>query len=285
MPTAQNVESQPQICKSSANNISRRDWITSAAATLALLGISPVLARQSETVTATNIHAGFPSQDPQRVQAVVRFCHFDFDKVRELVSASPELAKATWDWGFGDWESAIGAASHMGRRDIAQFLIDHGARPTLFTHAMMGNLAVVKATIEAMPGIQKIRGPHGFTLLSHAQFGKEQAAGVVEYLEAVGDADQGATRLEISESQQEIYLGKYRYGDNADEVVDIIRDRRGNLALQRSKQPPRTLNRVEENGFAPTGAPSVRIRFQVDGGTAKTITVHDPDPILTAKKI
>jgi hypothetical protein len=29
-----------------------------------------------------------------------------------------QLARAAWDWGFGDWETALGAASHMGSRPI-----------------------------------------------------------------------------------------------------------------------------------------------------------------------
>ena len=62
----------------------------------------------------------FPRQDPNAVQDIVRFAHFNLDKVKELVSARPALAKASWDWGFGDWESALGAASHVGRRDIAR---------------------------------------------------------------------------------------------------------------------------------------------------------------------
>jgi hypothetical protein len=47
----------------------------------------------------------------------------------------------------------------------------------------------VKAFIAARPGIQKTLGPHGITLMSHAKAGGPDAAAVVQYLAALGDAD------------------------------------------------------------------------------------------------
>ena len=63
----------------------------------------------------------YPTQDYEIVREVVGAAHARFDRVKELVTERPELAKATWDWGFGDVETALGAASHMGRKDIAEF--------------------------------------------------------------------------------------------------------------------------------------------------------------------
>lgn len=82
----------------------------------------------------------YPSIDDEIVSSIVGASHSNFDKVKELVTKRPELARATWDWSFGDWETAIGAASHVGRRDIAELLIDHGARPDIFTFAMFLSL-------------------------------------------------------------------------------------------------------------------------------------------------
>lgn len=36
------------------------------------------------------------------VSSVVGASHFDFDKVKQMVTQRPELAKAAWDWGFSD---------------------------------------------------------------------------------------------------------------------------------------------------------------------------------------
>ncbi|MFN8573059.1 MAG: hypothetical protein U0132_13500 [Gemmatimonadaceae bacterium] len=64
----------------------------------------------------------FPRQDPQMVADFVLLAHFNAAKVKDMVTAHPALAKSAIDWGFGDWEDALGAASHMGRADIAQRL-------------------------------------------------------------------------------------------------------------------------------------------------------------------
>lgn len=108
--------------------------------------------------------------------------------MRRLVSERPALATAAWDWGFGDWETALGAASHTGRRDIAELLMSHGARPTVFTLAMLGDVDAVRAIVRGRPGTQRITGPHGLSLLHHARAGGEAAA-VVAFLETLGDAD------------------------------------------------------------------------------------------------
>src|SRR5207247_3241601 len=92
--------------------------------------------------------------------------------------------------GFGDWETCIDAASHVGNREIAEYLIANGARPTLFTAAMLGQLDVVKALVAAAPGIQRTPGPHSITLLRHAMAGGPRAQPVVDYLKSIEGADE-----------------------------------------------------------------------------------------------
>jgi hypothetical protein len=74
--------------------------------------------------------------------------HSTFE-VRRLVERQPSLARSSWDWGFGDWETPLGAASHMGRRDIAEVLLARGARPTIFSAAMMESARRRQAFIAA----------------------------------------------------------------------------------------------------------------------------------------
>src|SRR5262245_5083684 len=52
------------------------------------------------------------------VQDFVVFAHMDLEMVKKLLEKEPALVLATINWGAGDWESGLGAASHMGRRDI-----------------------------------------------------------------------------------------------------------------------------------------------------------------------
>src|SRR6266576_5093953 len=89
--------------------------------------------------------------DPTQVQAFVGNAHGDLDAVRAALAAEPKLANAAWDWGGGDWETALGAAAHMGRRDIAELLLAHGARIDVFVAAMLGDVEIVRAILEAHP--------------------------------------------------------------------------------------------------------------------------------------
>ncbi len=119
------------------------------------------------------------------VQQFVGNAHGDLDRVKELLAQEPALINAAWDWGGGDFETALGAASHMGRRDIAEYLLDHGARLDLFAAAMLGKLDIVKAVLTAFPKLIHTPGPHGIPLIVHAKAGGEEAKAVLDYLESL----------------------------------------------------------------------------------------------------
>ena len=123
--------------------------------------------------------------DPAVVEAFVGAAHGDLDRVTEMLTEDKELANATWDWGGGDWETALGAAAHMGRRDIAEHLMAHGARMDVFAAAMLGELDVVKAILVANPSACDFPGPHGISLLDHAESGGDAAVSVVEHLQTL----------------------------------------------------------------------------------------------------
>jgi ankyrin repeat protein len=99
---------------------------------------------------------------------VVALAHADLDSVRLALERDATLANATVDWADGDWESALGAASHMHRRDIAELLLEHGARLDVFAAAMLGDVETVKALLTAHPEMRDARGPHGIPLAAHA---------------------------------------------------------------------------------------------------------------------
>lgn len=238
--------------------------------TARLSGIAPEHATDPESPGSF-----FPRQDPETVLEVVTRAHFDPDGVRELVTSRPALARASWDWGFGDWESALGAASHMGRRDIAEVLIEHGARPNLFTFAMMGDLRVVRALVGAHPGIQGLRGPHGLTLLHHARAGGDAAQSVVDYLEEVGGADPPLPVEPLPHEEVGLYIGRYRFGPGEGDLLEVA-ESDGALRVARPPAAPRSLNALGNHTFFPVGAEAVRIRFEVEGERAQAVTVHDP---------
>jgi hypothetical protein len=128
-----------------------------------------------------------PALNQTLVHEIVLKAHSDLGRVQELVAQEPALVNASWDWGGGDWETALGSAAHMGRRDIAEFLLAHGARIDLFAAAMLGQLAIIQATLAAFPQMKAALGPHGIPLLVHAQQGGPAALAVVEFLTALGD--------------------------------------------------------------------------------------------------
>ncbi|QHW32023.1 ankyrin repeat domain-containing protein [Paenibacillus rhizovicinus] len=124
-----------------------------------------------------------PSIAPDLVKEFVGNAHGDLNRVEQLLEQEPGLLNAAWDWGGGDWETALGAAAHMGRRDIALFLLERGARMDLFAAAMLGKLEIVKAMIADQPELKNALGPHGIPLFVHAQAGGEEASGVVALLQ------------------------------------------------------------------------------------------------------
>lgn len=119
------------------------------------------------------------------VQDFVIFAHSEFDMTKKLLEKEPALLNATMDWGGGDWETALGGASHMGRRDIAEFLLEKGARIDIFCAAMLGLLDAVKAFLTLQPKLIDAKGPHGFSLHFHAQVGQKHAEPVLDYLQSI----------------------------------------------------------------------------------------------------
>ena len=125
-----------------------------------------------------------PQLDPAKVQSFVANAHGDFDAVQALLAEEPRLVNAAWDWGGGDWETALGAAAHMGRRQIALYLLEHGARLDLFAAAMLGYFDIVSAILSDFPEMHDAKGPHGIPLVEHARAGGADARAVLELLEA-----------------------------------------------------------------------------------------------------
>jgi len=151
----------------------RRSFLKQSLAGTALLGAAVALPGQTTTSDAAaprkEPERGQPI-DPEIVKTFVSAGHRDLAKVKELLAQYPLILNALVDLGKGDWESALGAASHVGNKEIAQFLIEAGARPDIFCAAMMGAREVVLSTIKFSPQAANARGPHGLMLLYHVGY-------------------------------------------------------------------------------------------------------------------
>ncbi|MGB5370117.1 MAG: hypothetical protein WBN18_06775 [Flavobacteriaceae bacterium] len=124
--------------------------------------------------------------DKKIVQTFVGASHNDMAKVMELLEEHPTLLNAAHDWGKGDFETGLGAASHVGFKELVRFLLDQGAQANIFTACLFGRIDIVQPMLTAFPNTLHAKGPHGYTLLHHAELGGDGASAVKEYLISLG---------------------------------------------------------------------------------------------------
>jgi hypothetical protein len=128
----------------------------------------------------------FPEHHPQldrvRVKRFVIAGHGNLAALKAMLAEEANLINGAIDWGNGDFETALGGASHMGRRDIAEYLLEHNARMDIFAATMLGRLDIVTAAVAAFPNIVQVPGPHGIPLIVHAEKGGPAAKAVLEFL-------------------------------------------------------------------------------------------------------
>ena len=147
---------------------------------------SPSVSVSSTTPESADYVPDFPEHHPQfdrvRVKRFVIAGHGNLAAVKTMLTEEPNLINGAIDWGNGDFETALGGASHMGRRDIAEYLLEHNARMDIFAATMLGKLDIVKAAVAAFPNIVHVPGPHGIPLIVHAEKGGPAAKAVLEFL-------------------------------------------------------------------------------------------------------
>ncbi|MFO0810804.1 MAG: ankyrin repeat domain-containing protein [Gemmataceae bacterium] len=172
-----------------SRTVSRRHFLVAAPVVAGLAAATaqdpPPAKEVKEAKPAKKAREKKPPLDAEQVKAFVIAAHKNLDDVKTLYEKQPALLNATMDWGGGDFETALGGASHTGQRAIALFLLEKGARLDIFAATMLGQLDVVKAVVAANPGIVKSPGPHGIPLIDHAKMGKKDAEAVLKYLETL----------------------------------------------------------------------------------------------------
>ncbi|WP_422105527.1 hypothetical protein [Winogradskyella sp.] len=147
--------------------LSRKKFIKKSALILGTTIITPACYSQN-TEQKKNIY----SYD--EIEEFVFAAHSDFDKTKKIVTNKPTIINATNQFIKGDFETALGGAAHMGRKDIADMLLARGARQDIFTMTFFGEDDFIKQMINKSPELINAPGPHGFTLLHHARIGKHK---------------------------------------------------------------------------------------------------------------
>jgi hypothetical protein len=178
--------------------IPRRSFVSqSLAAAAAVLGSSVLASASNQSaVPASAAPAAVPlappptlGTEPKRpapmdlsfVRVFVGAGHNNLTKVKEMIAEQPTAVHASWDWGAGDWETALGGASHTGNREIALHLLEAGARPDAYCAAMLGEQEFIASLIRFSPASANARGPHGYSLMYHVGY-----SGLVPMAEVVG---------------------------------------------------------------------------------------------------
>lgn len=158
----------------------RQQFLKAGLISTGILATTPILALNQYGIQED------PQLDKSLVEKFVGASHSKMDVVKELLAEHPNLINAAHDWKFGDFETGLGAASHVGYKELAQYFLDHGAQANIFTVALFGRIDILKAIIDFAPSTLNARGPHGFTLLHHAEKGGEDALEVKDYLLSKG---------------------------------------------------------------------------------------------------
>ncbi|WP_298896881.1 hypothetical protein [uncultured Psychroserpens sp.] len=156
----------------------RKKFLTTGLVTTASMAFMPTLVFSKNKITQ--------EKDPLDKELVYQFvakAHGDFSTVKSMLSKTPSLLNATHDWGGGDFETALGAASHIGHTEIAEYLIANGARFNMFSAAMLGDLGIIQQLLVKYPKLIDAKGPHGLDLIHHANAGGEKSRLVLEYLQ------------------------------------------------------------------------------------------------------
>lgn len=145
--------------------MNRKTFIKNSLGGIALAGLAPTFS------FAQTLQKSEPL-DIKLVKEFVVAGHKNLPLVKEMLNEHPNLLYSSYDWGNSDYEEAIEGAAHLGNKEIANYLISKGARVNLFTLTMLGKTNLVKPTLETYPELIFAKGPHGFTLLHHANVGE-----------------------------------------------------------------------------------------------------------------
>lgn len=174
--------------KTHSHNLSRTEFIQyslTGAASLFLPVLSFAQAQQQDKPAPLK---------SELVKEFVGVCHGNIVRAKEMLENEPLLLHASWDWGGGDFESGIEAAGHVGNKEIATYLLSKGARYNVYLACMLGHTDTVKQILTFNNGLLNSKGPHGFTMLHHAQKGGDTSKDVVSYLQSLGATE---TRIDF----------------------------------------------------------------------------------------
>jgi hypothetical protein len=159
------------------SGLNRKDFLQLSLASVATMLLPGIVIGQTKDEKP-------PALKLELVREFVGVCHSNITRTKEMLENEPQLLHVSVDWGGGDFESGIEAAGHVGNKEIATYLLSKGARYNIYLASMLGHVDVVKSVLTFNAGLLNSKGPHGYTMLHHAN--KGEATSVIEYLKSVG---------------------------------------------------------------------------------------------------
>lgn len=168
----------------------------------------------------------------EQVKEFVLAAHVDFTKVQMLLAAEPQLLNARY---LELDESALEAASHMGHRPIAEYLLAQGAPLTICAAAMLGQIDDVAAFLDRDPILANVKGAHGIPLIYHAALSGNTE--LTELLLSFGGGEGLTNSLHAAVKQGHVEMTRWLLARGANLAVE---DFKGRTPLQVAT----------ENGFA-----------------------------------
>jgi uncharacterized protein len=155
----------------------------------------------------------------------------------------PAMLTVEYDWGAGGREDAIGAAAHVGNREIAEFFLAQGIPNNICVAAMLGKVGDVQRFLKLDPALANARGAHGILVMFHtAMSGNTAIAQALHdqgcregYSQALHGAvkfghrdmvnwllDNGASDVNVLDFQNQTPL-KQALNMNLAEIVELLR--------------------------------------------------------------
>lgn len=169
------------------------------------------------------------SVDAEFVQALVTAAHGDLERVRALLDSHPELRDEPFP---PTGETALAAAAHVGRRDIARLLLSRGATMTIHAAAMLGERDEVAAMLEADPALALASGAHGIPLMAHAGHGGDVEVAQLLYAHGARDGFEGALHAAARGGREAMVRWLLDHGLDTLDTPDF----RGKTALELAKE-------------------------------------------------
>ena len=90
--------------------------------------------------------------------------------------------------------------------------------------------------------------------------------------------------LALSEAERASLLGRYTFGDGPRDAF-VVSMQKNQLMIARAGAMERGIFHQGQLAFHAAGGPSTIIRFEREGDRIVALTVHDPDPVVRARRM